>query len=306
MFPNHHYDEKFERRKMFMKKFVVFIALLFAGIVVMATGVAQAETATPQVKIFDIMACNVYVDFDNSYVPTKIKRQQHKFLVAFYPTPGVPTPELIDTITAYGPDGYKVDFAVNQKHDAKNKNGYIYDRTTDGYWYMVNLDSGFMKEGEYKIEVKCKNGDIVSASRIQKNAPSDEMVAAYLKNKKKLNNSYFPSKTKKLKPGTPLTNVKVTWATKEMAHLYAYYIFRLSEGKKISDFDTQNLVWWDNIFRQRLTGRTIAGLERGEVTIDAELKPKTGYVYFVEMTDSNKMGDTNICIFQPHQIFVTP
>ena len=289
-----------------MKKFVVFVALLFAGIVLASTGWAQAGKGAPVVKIYDIMACNVYVDFDNSYVPTKIKRQQHKFLIAFYPTSGVPTPELIDSITAYGPDGYKIDFAVNQKHDAKNKNGYIYDPVPDAYWYMVNLDSGFMKEGEYKIEVKCKNGDVVSASRIQKNAPSDAFVAAYLKNKKILNSSYSPSQTKKLKPGTPLKDIKVTWTTKEMASLYAYYIFRLSEGKKISDFDTQKLVWWDNIFRQRLTGRTNAGLEKGEVIIEAELKPKTSYVYFVEMTDSNIMGDTNICIFQPHQIFVTP
>ena len=90
--------------------------------------------AESTVRIFDIMACNVYWDFDGSPLP----REQHKFLVSFYPTKGAPTPELIDSIVAYGPDGYRVEFA-NQRFTPDNKNGYIYDRTLDYYWYMVNL-----------------------------------------------------------------------------------------------------------------------------------------------------------------------
>ncbi len=38
----------------------------------------------------------------------------------------------------------------------------------------------------------------------------------------------------------------------------------------------------------------------------AELKPDTTYAYFVEITDSNVQSETNICIFQPHQVFTTP
>jgi hypothetical protein len=39
------------------------------------------------------------------------------------------------------------------------------------------------------------------------------------------------------------------------------------------------------------------------VTISAELAPGKPYVYFTEITDSNAMGETNMCIFQPHQSF---
>jgi hypothetical protein len=88
-------------------------------------------------------------------------------------------------------------------------------------------------------------------------------------------------------------------------HLDAYYIYRISLGKKPRDFNIQKLVWWDNVFVQRLS-KADAGLNRGEVVIGNELKPDTSYAYFVETTDSNAMGETNICVFQPHQVFTTP
>jgi hypothetical protein len=67
----------------------------------------------------------------------------------------------------------------------------------------------------------------------------------------------------------------------------------------------QKLHWWDNIFVERFS-KPDAGLNRGGVVIGKELKPKTSYAYFNEITDSNAMGETNICIFQPHQVFATP
>jgi hypothetical protein len=302
---------------MVVKRFVFSAVLLLAGIALMTTAcswmkakpVAEEKPAVPapSVTIFDIMACNVYVDFDASYSDTPIKKEQHKFLVAFFPTGKVFTPGLIDSITAYGPDGYKVEFAVNQAFNAKNKNGYIYDAKYNNYWYMVNLSTGFMKDGEYTIEVKCKNGDVVKKSRMQNNAPSTALVASYLKNRKKIYKSFSPSTAKKLSAKSPLKDITITWATlKKLGGVDAYYIFRLSEGKVSREFDTQKLVWWDNVFVQRLRGNKDAGLNRGEVVVDTELMPKTSYVYFVEITDNNIMGATNICIFQPHQIITTP
>jgi tRNA G18 (ribose-2'-O)-methylase SpoU len=44
----------------------------------------------PTIEIYDIMACNVYMDFEN----TGLQKEQHKFLVAFFPTGGAPLPEL--------------------------------------------------------------------------------------------------------------------------------------------------------------------------------------------------------------------
>jgi hypothetical protein len=92
----------------------------------------------PFVQIYDIMACNARVDFEN----TGLSAEQHKFLVSFLPTGGRPVPQIVEKITARGP-GYKVDF-INQEFTGANRNGYIYDRTTSAHWYMVNLDSGFI------------------------------------------------------------------------------------------------------------------------------------------------------------------
>ena len=119
-----------------------------------------------EVKIFDIMACNVLWDFENSPMP----KEAHKFLVALYPTPGIATPELVDTITAYGPGDYQVKFA-NQMFDNDNKNGWFYDPRIPNYWYMINLPTGFMKEGEYTIEVTCKDSTVVKNPAYRKTHP---------------------------------------------------------------------------------------------------------------------------------------
>lgn len=250
-------------------------------------------------EIYDIMACNVYRDFGKPVM----EKEQHKFLISFLATEGEFTPELIENITAYGPDDYRVEFN-NQIFTPENRNGHIYDKTMNSYWYMVNLDSGFMKEGEYTIEVKCKNGDVKTKSRFQKNAPSEAIVSGYLENREKLYNSFSPSK--KVSIHTPLKNVKVKWSTlKELSNLDTFSIFRVSEGGSGMEFDVQKLIAWDNIFVERYENEN-AGLNRGEVVIREELKSNTSYVYFTEITDSNIMGETNICIFQPYQVFSTP
>lgn len=254
---------------------------------------------TPLVKMYDIMACNVYMDFD-----TPLNKEQHKFLVAFYPTGGAPIPELVDTITAYGPDGYRVEIK-NQEFTGLNRNGWIYDRTTNGHWYMVNLDTGFMKEGKYTIEVRAKDGSIHSMSRQQDNAPSRALVSAYLRNRDSILASFAPSAKHPFEKGQNLRNVRVSWSTlKSLGGPDSYSIYRLSEGRSGKEFNTQKLVWWDNIFVQRGTAPD-AGKNRNQVVMDTELKAGTNYVYFVEVTDSNAMGQTNICIFQPHQTFNT-
>ncbi|MET0283775.1 MAG: hypothetical protein ABW352_04875 [Polyangiales bacterium] len=252
-----------------------------------------------RVEIYDIMACNVYMDFDHS----ALQKEQHKFLVAFYPTGGAPIPELVTSITARGPGGYEVAIA-NQEFTAANRNGWIYDRTTNSHWYMVNLDTGFMKEGEYTIEVRTHDGRNVQAARRQTNRSTQQLVSAYTRSKDAITSSWSPSKLQPFQ-GSSLRKVPVTWSSlKTQADVDAYYIFRLSEGRSGKEFNTQKLVWWDNIFTQRLS-QPEAGLNRDSVVLGSELSAGKSYVYFVEVTDSNAMGRTNICIFQPHQAFTT-
>ncbi len=255
------------------------------------------------VKMYDIMACNVYWDFENS----PLQKEQHKFLVSFYPTPGTPTPDLIEKIEGLGSNGYKVEFK-NQMFTNFNLNGWIYDPTLNYYWYMINLSTGFMKEGEYVVEVTCKNGDVIRKTRMQKNAISDSTVSVYLKNRQKIYDSFSPSKTKPMPQRASLKDVKCSWLTlKDVGDLDAFYVYRIAKGGSSAEADTQKLVWWDNIYIQRVYNNDLkAGLNRGQVTVTNELQPKTTYAYFVEITDGNVQSDANICIFQPHQVFTTP
>jgi hypothetical protein len=132
------------------------------------------------------------------------------------------------------------------------------------------------------------------------------LVKSYLANAGKMAESFSPSERKKMPEGASLSVARIRWSTlKELSGQDAYYIHRLAEGASKSEWDVQKLVWWDNIFIQRIVDPT-AGLNRAEVIVNTTLKPKTPYLYFVEITDSNTMGQTNICIFQPFRQFTTP
>ncbi|MHB8084511.1 MAG: hypothetical protein ACYDHZ_01635 [Dehalococcoidia bacterium] len=173
------------------------------------------------VKMYDIMACNVYWDFENS----PLQKEQHKFLVSFYPTPDTPTPDLIEKIEGLGPNGYKVEFK-NQMFKNTNLNGWIYDPTLNYYWYMINLSTGFMKEGEYTVQVTCKNGDVMRKTRMQKNDISDAMISVYLNSRQKIYDSFSPSKTKPMPAGASLKDVRCSWLTLRSWYGGTIYIFR--------------------------------------------------------------------------------
>lgn len=255
------------------------------------------------IQIYDIMACNVYWDFENSPMP----KETHKMLVVLRPTPGVNAPDMIERIEAFGPDGYAVEFD-NQKFDNTSLNGWFYTPEIQNYWYMVNLPTGFLKEGEYTIEVTRKDGSVARKSRVQNNAPSDAAVEAYLKNYDRIFESFSPSRAKPLPKGSSLKDIELGWSTlKDVAGLDAFYVTRLAQASKPIEFDGNNLSHFDNIYFERLVNNDVgAGRNRNRVVVDKELKPQTNYGYFVEITDANIGGEANICIFQPHQFFTTP
>ena len=260
------------------------------------------NVSNPPLRVYDIMACDVYWDFEGTPLP----KEQHKFLVSFYPTPGVPTPDLVESITARGPGGYEVEF-TNQVFTPVNTDGHIYDRTLDYYWYMVNLPTGFLAEGEYTIEVRGTDGSVQTRSRHQDGDVSRRFVEHYTSRREALKASFTPSGGQEIDGVPEVGELFCSWQTLDQSGgPDAYYIHRLSKGSSAREFDTQNLTWWDNIFIQRRRGHDHAGLNRGEVQVGAGLQERTAYAYFVEITDANVQGETNICIFQPHQVFRTP
>ncbi|WP_150236487.1 hypothetical protein [Nocardiopsis quinghaiensis] len=256
----------------------------------------------PPLRVYDIMACDVYWDFEGTPLP----KEQHKFLVSFHPTPGVPTPQLVESITARGPGGYEVEFS-NQRFTPANTDGHIYDRTLDYYWYMVNLPTGFLAEGEYTIEVRGTDGSVQTRSRHQDGGVSRRLVEHYTAHRDEVLASFTPSGGEELADVPEVGGLHCSWRTlDQLGGPEAYYIHRLSKGASAREFDTQNLTWWDNIFVQRMHGHAEAGRGRGQVQVGAGLEPGTSYAYFVEITDANVQGETNICVFQPHQVFRTP
>ncbi|MHA2089163.1 MAG: hypothetical protein ACW972_12850, partial [Promethearchaeota archaeon] len=63
----------------------------------------------------------------------------------------------------------------------------------------------------------------------------------------------------------------------------------------------------DNIYQNRLLMPRY-GLNKNTALVNTRwkpLKPNTDYTWFVEICDSNKHGDINITIYQPHQYFKT-
>jgi hypothetical protein len=248
-------------------------------------------------EIFDLMACNVYWDFGN-YPGGE---RQHKYLFAIAAANDEFHPSCVEKIMAYGPNNLEVEIA-NQFFTQEQADGYIYDASIGNYWYMKNMRNGFMEPGEYHIEITFKNGHVSGISRLQDNAPSDKLVDAYLKSKERI--EYHPDAP--LADGTDLTDLKVRWSTlKGLSGTDAFYIFRLSKAEVWWAFDIQNLVFWDNVFVERFKD-TLYARNKSGIIIPKTLEPDTGYAWWTEICDSNKMGDTNICIFQPVQAFRTP
>jgi len=248
-------------------------------------------------ELFDLMACNVYWDFGN-YPGAE---HQHKYLFAPAAVSNQFHPDCVEKIMAYGPNNLEVEIA-NQLFTQEHADGYIYDSSMGNYWYMKNMRNGFMEPGEYTIELTFKNGNVSTISRIQDSVPSDKLLDAYLKSKEKI--EYFPAAP--LPKGTDLSDLEVRWGSlKDLAGTDAFYIFRLSKAEEWWLFDIQNLVFWDNLFIERLTD-PMAGLNKNSIVVEKTLEPDTGYAWWTEICDSNKMGDTNLCVFQPIQTFRTP
>lgn len=256
--------------------------------------------AGPPVAIYDMMACNVYGDFENLEASAWPKRQ-HRFLVSFYPTADVPTPELIDEITVLGPDGYTRGI-TNQPFTEQNRDGWTYQPAVNNYLYLVNVPTGYLADGEYTIEVALKDGDVLSQSRFQQDDVGAKMVPVYLEHRERILSSFVPSIARPLPANLPLSGITCSWSTlSDVGGIEAYYILRLSE------LPSGKAIWWDDIFLQRDQGTDLmAGLDRSTVGIRAELKPRTRYAYSVEIADANALCETNIAILQPYQYFTTP
>ncbi len=285
----------------YSKKRVIYILLsilVFVVTAIVVNNLAKSKgnnkevvlNTVPDISKFVITNAYLesYEDFKKEYPATRINKPEHaKFLVMFYPAQ--PRIEDIEYIKAIGPDNYKIDFKINQKYNRENLNGYI----SNAYvlWFMVWDTRDFIKQGNYTIIIKYKDGTMYRKSRYV-NSKHD-----FLTKYKELKKKFIPKGNiafNKIKNG-----ISFKWKTIPDMHLY--YCFRLAQYKPGMNFaDSKQLILFDNIFFEK---QPEYGLNKSSVNFEGLLDKNVKYTWFVEITDSNRLSEVDLVIYQKFQYF---
>lgn len=107
------------------------------------------------------------------------------------------------------------------------EHGAVVHAHGDGY----GVPAGFLAEGTYTIGVTTKDRQLLTRSREQRSAPSRAIVDSYLADRDRM------------------AYTLTSWSTlAEFGGPDAYYVYRLAQAASLREFDTQKLLWWDNIF----------------------------------------------------------
>jgi hypothetical protein len=263
-----------------------------------ATQVAQ--NATPQIA--DIVVTQVYWDFQDNQ-----PRRQFKFVVMFDGMYGVDSTRAIKSMYAEGPNNYRFEIK-NQPYDVSGGNGYIVESSWGNLiWYMAFDKTGFLPDGEYTITAEFTNGAKSQMSRVLRY--DDSLLSSYLANKDRL---VFSPTAWGVPPAEPVAVsdpqnvVEARWTTLDtFGGPDAYYCIRVSEDTG-GGWGSGDLALFDNIFGQSASVPA-AGLNKSSISLSttSPLKPDAKYMWFVEICDSNRFRDINVCIFQPMQLFLT-
>jgi uncharacterized protein (DUF362 family) len=258
---------------------------------------AEDETVPP---IDDIVVSQLY--HDNSDDSNEFPKKQAKFEIYFFGLVGEKNTNAIKNVVVEGPNRYKFQFK-NQLFDFQNGNGYIVDNYNRQVVRYLAFDrNGFLEDGKYTITVAYWNGETRSKSRILKS--NTKLLSNYLKLKEKI--TYSAKEVSKYM-GDLKVYADTTWKTlNDFGGENAFYANYLSQGR--TDFvNLHDLTHIDNIYQNRLL-MPLYGLNKNTALVNTRWKPlksNTEYTWFVEMCDSNKHGDINITIYQPHQHFKT-
>ncbi len=275
------------------KNLVSSLLLLSAVTIFLAScGNSAQEHQPPQAEHPDIEAfvvCNTYwgniAQIQQDEPETVLQQPESgKLLIMFlYDTPAIDT---IESITAYGPNEYKKNFAL-QPYTRQNLNGY--STGSDSYLSFMFYDTdGFLEDGEYTIDIEYTDGFV---SSITKTLNFDrELLDTYLEMQK----DFSPAGNVALNADD---TVVLEWPMPETGQYFA--VTRLKEYVPNDPF-YQNILYWDNIFYRQGN----AGLGRSSMQIPADLiEPGVQYTWFTEILDSNKLEDVNTAIFCPFQYF---
>ncbi|THB64506.1 MAG: hypothetical protein D6B26_04850, partial [Spirochaetaceae bacterium] len=154
--------------------------------------------------------------------------------------------------------------------------------------YQAYDTRGFLENGEYRLEVVYKNGQVSSKSKVL--ASDLSIVEKYLS----MNKEFQPVGETAIDFNEP---TRLKWSMPQGGQYYA--VTRLKHFIPNEPF-YENILYWNNAFYMRGD----AGLMMSELEIPRGIiKPDTKYVWFTEILDSNHLPEVNTAIFLPFQTF---
>lgn len=266
-------------------------AVACASLAIAATaGASHGTCAVQSPQIWDTVATDVYWDFGD-----RPDLELGKFVVTFAQPPDSFCATSIESAFVTGPDGYRFELDPTEPLDLENLNGYVDDHFIHAVWLMGFDRRGFLREGDYTITVRFKDG--VVRRQVNRFSPRRDLLDAYLQRRDAISFSPSGALVRATSPD-PLR-----WTTMaELGGPSAYYSVRLS--RPLDGFlDPHNLIFWDAIFYQSYL-RPDAGLDNGTQSLaPLMIHPNKRYAWFVEILDSNRLQDLNMAIFQPAQFF---
>ena len=244
------------------------------------------EKSLPEIS--SIVVTQVYTDFGFG-----LDKRTGKFVVVFDYNWGRIDHKSIAHIKVHGPRNYHLDILPHKRFNSFSLNGYVDDQYYDRLWYMAFDFKGFLKDGEYVIEVTFANGTVKERSRVLQY--DDRILKAYLDSRK----SIKMGPTGFFKVDRRSHNIPLSWTTlRELTGLDAFYCTRLSKEISWPNVDVHRLLFFDDIFAASETDPSY-GLNKSSATVEGKAVSFSAYTWFTEILDSNRFENINIAIFQP-------
>ncbi len=235
-------------------------------------------------SILSFVAANAYHD-----LPSLDEKRNSKFEAFLFPTI---TPEEIESLVVFGPDGFEFAFRNAPSDDIAN--GYILDERQPALWYHAVLAKP-LADGRYTLQVRFKNGEEQQHSRVL--ATNDALVNFYLAHREEM--QFHPQ------DGSVRGDAAVLeWSTlRELGGPDAYYNGWTSAGTEegITGIDLRG----DWIFLKALldpaAGENVNMIQLGWLFDPLPRGPRT---WQVEILDANVLDEINQIIFPPGHHFV--
>lgn len=198
-------------------------------------------------------------------------------------------PDDIQSIDVEGPNNYSFKINPYSPYERKKLNGYAPFRPV--LYYQGFETNGPLENGSYTVTINLKNGKSEKRSKTLKDT-------SHLLNRYKELKHKFTPEGEVTTTEDSLRKLDFNW---NRVSGDAYYSFWLAKDIDGGNF-LKDTIFHKNIFFK--SGIKDSGLNEDSITAYATLKQGEQYIWFVEILDSNRLGEVNEVIIQPFKRFV--